>query len=147
MASVLSFHNDTALVVRYYNLHEPVQGLRNECILFISNTCDKLLRSEIHYNTLWPGDAIWRHRSCSMLAQVMAWYLTAPLNHYPKQYWLTMVEVLWHLPRSDFTASAQCCTGHKLFKITILEVLAHLPGFNVFIHVVINQHGDDPADH
>ena len=29
-------------------------------------------------NSLWPSDAIWWHRSGSTLAQVMAWFLTAP---------------------------------------------------------------------
>ena len=32
-------------------------------------------------NSLWPGDAIWRHRSGSTLAQVMACCLMAP-SHY-----------------------------------------------------------------
>ena len=32
-------------------------------------------------NSLWSSDAIWRHRSGSTLAQVMAWCLTAP-SHY-----------------------------------------------------------------
>ena len=38
-------------------------------------------------NTLWPSDAIWRHRSGSTLAQVMACYLMA-WSHYLNQYWL-----------------------------------------------------------
>ena len=32
-------------------------------------------------DSLWPSDAIWWHRSGSALAQVMAWFLTAP-SHY-----------------------------------------------------------------
>ena len=38
-------------------------------------------------NSLWPGDAIWQHRSASALAQVMACCLTAP-SHYLNQCWL-----------------------------------------------------------
>ena len=30
----------------------------------------------IFFNSLWPSDAIWWHRSRSTLAQVMAWWLT-----------------------------------------------------------------------
>ena len=41
------------------------------------------------FNLLWPSDTIWRHRSGSTLAQLMACYLTAP-SHYLKQCWLTM---------------------------------------------------------
>ena len=39
------------------------------------------------FNSLWPSDAIWRHRSGSTLAQVMAGCLTAP-SHYLNQCWL-----------------------------------------------------------
>ena len=42
---------------------------------------------------LWPCDAIWRHRSGSTLAQVMACCLTAP-SHYLYQCWL-FIKVLW----------------------------------------------------
>ena len=40
-----------------------------------------------HFNSLRPSDAIWRHRSGSTLAQVMACCLTAP-SHYLNQCWL-----------------------------------------------------------
>ena len=44
-------------------------------------------------NSLWPGDAIWWHRSGSTLAQVMACCLTAP-SHYLNQCWLIISRVL-----------------------------------------------------
>ena len=44
------------------------------------------------FNSLWPSDAIWRHRSMSTLAQVMACCLTAP-NHYLNQCWPIISEV------------------------------------------------------
>ena len=43
-------------------------------------------------NSLWPSDAIWRQRSGSTLAQVMACCLTAP-SHYLNQCWLIISEV------------------------------------------------------
>ena len=46
-------------------------------------------------NSLWPSDTIWRHRSGSTLAQVMACCLTAP-SHYLNQCWLIISKVLWH---------------------------------------------------
>ena len=51
---------------------------------------------------LRPGDAIWRHRSMSTLAQIMACCLTAP-SHYLNQCWLMISEVLWHSPDTNFT--------------------------------------------
>ena len=46
-------------------------------------------------NSLWPGDAIWRHGTRSTLAQVMACCLTAP-SHYLNQCWLIIGEVPWN---------------------------------------------------
>ena len=43
-------------------------------------------------NSLRPSDAIWRHRSGSTLAQIMAWCLTAP-SHYLNQCWLIISKV------------------------------------------------------
>ena len=48
----------------------------------------------LEFNSLRPSDTIWRHRSGSTLAQVMACCLTAP-SHYLNQYWLIISEVLW----------------------------------------------------
>ena len=48
-------------------------------------------------NSLWPSDAIWRQRSGSTLAQVMACCLMAP-SHYLNQCWLIISEVQRHSP-------------------------------------------------
>ena len=47
------------------------------------------------FNSLGPSDAIWRQRSGSTLAQVMACCLMAP-SHYLNQCWLIISEVQWH---------------------------------------------------
>ena len=52
-------------------------------------------RGMSYINSLWPGDAIWRHGTRSTLAQVMACCLTA-LSHYLSQCWLIIGEVPWH---------------------------------------------------
>ena len=51
--------------------------------------CDHNMPSLGHkdFNSLWPSDAIWRQRSGSTLAQVMACCLTAP-SYYLNQCWL-----------------------------------------------------------
>ena len=46
-------------------------------------------------NSLWRSDAIWRQRSGSTLARVMACCLTTP-SHYLNQCWLIISEVQWH---------------------------------------------------
>ena len=57
--------------------------------------CVHNLWSTLRFNSLWPRDAIWRQRSWSTLAQVMACCLTAP-SHYLNQCWLIISEVQWH---------------------------------------------------
>ena len=48
---------------------------------------------------------IFRHRSGSTLAQVMACCLRTP-SHYLNQCWLIIREVLWYPPQGNFTANA-----------------------------------------
>ena len=59
----------------------------------------------IKFNSLWPIDAIWRLRSGSTLAQVMACCWKAP-GHYLNQCWPISKVVLWHLSDNNFTRSA-----------------------------------------
>ena len=54
------------------------------------------------FNSLWPSDTIWRHKSGSTLAQVMACCLTAP-SHYLNQCWHIIRKVQWHPSESNFT--------------------------------------------
>ena len=76
-----------------------------------SMTCDKLstllilkLEQQLYwlFNSLWPSDAIWEHRTGSTMAQVMACCLTAP-SHYLNQCWLIISEVQWHSSEGNFT--------------------------------------------
>ena len=52
--------------------------------------------------SLQPSDAVWRQRSWSTLAQVMACCLTAP-SHYLNQCWLIISEVQWQSPEGTST--------------------------------------------
>ena len=62
-----------------------------------------LLQSQCHYcYSLGPSDAIWRCRSGSTLAHVMACCLTAP-SHYLNQCWLIISKVHWHSYEGNLT--------------------------------------------
>ena len=54
------------------------------------------------FNSLWPSDAIWQHRTWSTLAQVTACCLTAP-SHYLNQCWLIISKVQSHSSGNPFT--------------------------------------------
>ena len=56
------------------------------------DSCAVMYKMVEQINSLWPSDAIWRQRSGSTLAQVMACCLTAP-SHYLHQCWLIINEV------------------------------------------------------
>ena len=71
-------------------------------------------------NSLWQSDAIWRHRSGSILAQVMAFCLMAP-SHYLNQCWLLIGEVLWHWTDRNFTASAQATILFELENCDLMS--------------------------
>ena len=59
-------------------------------------------RCWLSFNSLWPSDAIWRQRSGSTFAQVMACCLTAP-SHYLNQCWLIVSKVQRHSSEGNFT--------------------------------------------
>ena len=81
----------TTLEIRYVQFHLWVLSGHQQC----ETMCDWV-------NTLWPSDAIWRHRSGSTLAQVMACCLTAP-SHYLDQCWLNNSAVHQHSSEGNFT--------------------------------------------
>ena len=80
---------------------------------------------------LWFSDAIWRHRSGSTLAQVMACCLTEP-SHYVNQAMLIdhqrcSVAFTWE----QFHKKCSWTLIHNMFsEITHLKLLPHLPGAN-----------------
>ena len=80
-------------------------------------------------NSLWPNDAIWRHRSGSTLAQVMACCLMAP-SHYLNQCWLIINKVQRHLAERNFTRKTQPSVTKVISKITYPKFNLNLPGSN-----------------
>ena len=64
-------------------------------------------------NSLRPSDAIWRHRSGSTLAQVMACCLAAP-SHYLNHCWLIISKVQWHSSEGNFVRDTSATIHLKL---------------------------------
>ena len=71
-------------------------------------------------NSLWPRDMLWRHRSGSTLAQVMACCLMAP-SHSPNKYWLIIngfcgqwIKVWYHEANNDALWSVDCWESRLL---------------------------------
>ena len=75
-------------------------------VFFRENTFENIVRKmsavlfRPQYISMWFSDTIWRHRSRSILAQVIACCLTAP-RQYLDQCWLTINKVFWHSFQCD----------------------------------------------
>ena len=86
--------------------------------------------------SLRPGDAIWRQRTGSTLAEVMACCLTAP-SHYLNQCWLIISKVLWpggfHV-RAISQEMPQSSIAKICLKITCLKFHSNFPGVNELSH-------------
>ena len=76
-----------------------------------------LYMDRIHYmlNSLWPGDATWRHISGSALVHVMACCLTTP-SHYPHQYWLLVSGISWRPSMGSSIANTLSTIIYKEFE-------------------------------
>ena len=78
---------------------------------------------------LRPSDAIWRQRSWTTLAQVMACCLTAP-SHYLNQCRLIITEVYWHSSERNSQQIPQPPITKIGLKITYPKFHSNLPGAN-----------------
>ena len=77
----------------------------------------------MNFNSLWPGDAIWRCRSGPSLAQVITCCLTA-LSHYLGQCWHIIKKVQWHSSEGNFTRDTsninhQICLENHFLKMSL----------------------------
>ena len=84
------------------------------------------------FNSLWPNDAIWQHRSRSTLVQVMAWCL-----HAWRHQAITWTNVDWSSAKSNdihIRAISQEMPQPPIteirLKITYLKVHSDFPGAN-----------------
>ena len=78
------------------------------------------------FNSLGPSDTIWRQRSGSTSAQVLACCLMAP-SHYLNQSWLIISEVQWHSYQGNFTRDAPTINHWNLFENYISKFYSHFP--------------------
>ena len=77
-------------------------------------------------NSLRSSDAIWRPRSGSTLAQVMACCLTAP-SHYLHQCWLIIREVLWQSYEGNITGDTSAINYQFSLINYLFEILVKFP--------------------
>ena len=80
------------------------------------------------FNSLGPSDTIWRQRSGSTLAQVMACCLTVP-SHCQNQFWLIISKVEWHSSKGNLTTDTSAIT-EIIWKIYFLKCQSNFPVAN-----------------
>ena len=85
-----------------------------------------LQRNAILFNSLRPSDAIWRHRSGSTLARVMACCLTAP-SHYLNQFWLIISKVLWHSSDGNFIRDTTVTIHYSWLENCLPKIILKSP--------------------
>ena len=78
------------------------------------------------FNSLWPGDAIRRHRSGSTLAQVMACCLTAP-SHYLNQCWLSISSVQWLSSKDNLTRDTSAINHYNQLENYLSKIQLRSP--------------------
>ena len=85
-------------------------------------------------NSLWHSYVVWRCRSRSTWAQLMASCLTAP-SHYLNLGWITITgsEVLWHSPGSYYTVQRDLHPFQCNFKVNAQDMLAKISIWNKFV--------------
>ena len=69
------------------------------------------------------SDPKWRHRSGSTLTQVMVCYMITP-SHRLNQCWLIIIEVLWHLGKSNFVGKASLDMNLKMIESRLQPFLS-----------------------
>ena len=69
---------------------------------------------------------IWRHKSGSTLAQVMACCLTAP-SHYLNQCWLIIGKVQWHSFECNFTRDTSAISHWNYLENYLSKILFKSP--------------------
>ena len=94
----------------------------------VSSYWIEVQEQDVLFKSLWPSDTIWRHKSGSTLAQVMACCLPAP-SHYLNQCWLIIRKVQWHPSENNCTRDSSAIIEISL-KITYLKFCSNLPGAN-----------------
>ena len=105
---------------------------------------------------MWPRSAIWRHRSRSIMAQVMAGPLTA-LSHYLSQCWLIMIQTnklnfisISHVPIHTFKVSCGFRQSireqfHHYDDVIMSEIASQITSLTIDYSTVLS--GADQSKH
>ena len=94
----------------------------------VSNICDKIKWCLVSHwiSWLWPSDSIWRHKSGTTLARVMACCLTAS-SHYLSQCWLLDNDVPWPSQHGNFIARTEATRSYDEVQNYISKIIATSP--------------------
>ena len=79
-----------------------------------------------YVDSMWPSDTIWRNKSGSTLAQVMACCLMAP-SHYLNQCWLIISKVQWHSSECNFTRDTSGTSHWNQLENYLFRILLKSP--------------------
>ena len=82
--------------------------------------------------------ALWKHRSGSILAQVMTCCLTAP-RHYLNQYWLIIHTVLWKSPKGNININVHENNHYNSVENSTFKIKPHIQEVNELVWIVLSQ--------
>ena len=80
----------------------------------------------LYLNSLWPSGAIWRHRSWSILVQVMACYLAAPSHDLNQCLLCCQLDDWKHLPEKLCIQNPGLCFQKKVYESIVCNLAAIL---------------------
>ena len=78
-------------------------------------------------HSMWPRDAIWRHRSVSTKARVMACCPSIP-SQYPNQCWLIISEVQRQSPEANFTRYTAAINSRNSLENNVDNFIQNIQG-------------------
>ena len=110
-------------LIRDFNIQHKI-SFSTKVDVFVDCTPKKndIWKFACFFNSLWPSDAMWRHRSGLIVSEVMACCLMAP-SHYLTQCWLIIRGVLWHSPECKFIGTAQDINSKLEFENYTFEII------------------------
>ena len=121
---IMHIHNDSKLWISMIDIMDIHKWIMKISCVPTRLTC--LVRYVVYsikcaygFNSFWPNDVLWRHRSGSTLVEVVTCCLTPP-NHYPNQSW-RITKMFCVIPYQQF---------HKYIAHELLKSLSHHPGAN-----------------
>ena len=127
---MLCAHNSSNLLY----LFQPSLGKYSSFCHTHAQTLPQTYR--VFFNSLRPSDAIWRHRSGSSLAQVLACCLAAP-SHYLNQYWLIISKSQQNSCKSICTRNTSATNHQHWLENYLSKISFKSPrGQRVTIHPV-----------